>query len=90
MNCEHFINKSQNLYEKIFNESIKDSSEYAIFAKGNFNPLRLKIEFELETINNELSEQISLNKRKLLCNRRDLLKELEVILMEYIECNIEQ
>jgi len=90
MNYEDFINKSQNLYKKIFNESIENSLEYITFVQGNFNPLRLKIELELENINTKLTECNYSKERKLLRIKRDDLKELDAILMEYIENTIEQ
>lgn len=87
MNYKEFIEKSQNLYEKIFNEKVANSLEYAIFAQGNPHPLRIKIEDELTKFKenalelNRCGYKEVINARK----RRDDLKELERILMEFIE-----
>jgi len=88
MNYEDFIIKSQNLYEKIFNETVENSIEYTIFAQGNFNPLRLKIETTLEAINFRLNETLSQKERQFLLKQRDAVKDLDAMLMEYIEENI--
>ncbi len=85
MNYEDFIIKSQNLYEKIFNEKIENSIEYIIFAQGNFNPLRLKIETALEVLNIRLNETINQKERQFLLKQRDTLKDLDAVLMDYIE-----
>lgn len=85
MNYENFVNNSRNLYEKIFNETVENSIEYTIFAQGNFNPLRLKIEVALEVLNIRLDETINQKERQFLLKQRDVLKDLDTILMDYIE-----
>ena len=88
-NIKLFIDRSKNLYEKIFNENVENSFEYIIFARGSFNPLRMKIQNELDHISERLEECDSLVERNIFRRRRDELKELEVMLMEYIENIIE-
>lgn len=86
MNYTEFINRSQDLYEKIFNEKVVDSIEYIIFAQGNPHPLRIKIEDELSILNSKITQWNGWTRENLA--RRDDLKELERMLMEFIEENI--
>jgi len=74
---------------EFLNENVENSFEYIIFARGSFNPLRMKIQNELDHISERLEECDSLVERNILRRRRDELKELEVMLMEYIENIIE-
>jgi hypothetical protein len=90
MNYIEFINRSQNLYEKIFNEKIVDSIEYTIFAQGNPHPLRIKVEDELAKVNEDITwldkfavEQTPPLMKQII--KRNLLKELDRLVMEFIE-----
>ena len=75
------------LYEKIFIESVVNSKEFTTFVDGNPHPLRIKIEEEIVMINDELMVTTNTKYANRLVVKRNLLKELDKLIMEYIENN---
>jgi len=75
------------LYEKIFIESVVNSKEFTTFVDGNPHPLRIRIEEEIVMINDELMIATNIKYAHKLVVKRNLLKELDKLIMEYIENN---
>jgi len=96
---EEYIINIKKLYENIFKNKANNSEEFINFVQGNPHSLRILVDKELTTTNDKLLEVIKNisgletnsaiiltgKKAKKLLRKRDLLKELERIIMEYIE-----
>ena len=80
----------KDLYRKIFGKSANNSKEFANFVEGNPNSLRIKVEEEIIEVNEAImcfihfSEEGNYEIHKLIA-KRDLLKELDLFITNYIE-----
>jgi hypothetical protein len=81
------INHARILYENIFGDFADMSIEFTNFACGRPHLLRMKIDEELIIINSEIMNCVDPEYYKELSDKRDKLKELERLIMEYIENN---
>jgi hypothetical protein len=81
------IDYLRRLYQKIFRQNAYKSKEFINFVTGKPHLLRMKIEDTLITINRELMYTHFQKRYIHLINRRDLLKELDVFIINFIENN---
>jgi hypothetical protein len=79
------------LYQKIFRQNANKSKEFINFVAGSPHGLRAKIDDTLININDAILYLFSENgivdhiELRRLVNKRDLLKELDVFIINYIE-----
>ena len=73
------------LYQKIFRKNAYSSKEFVNFVMGRPHQLRVKVEDALIDTNYKLIYIHTCKRQKSLTRRRDLLKELDVFIINYIE-----
>jgi uncharacterized membrane protein len=75
------------LYQKIFRQNANKSKEFINFVAGKPHLLRSKVEDALIDTNYELIYVHTYQRQRTLARKRDLLKELDVFIINYIENN---
>jgi hypothetical protein len=81
------IDDLRRLYQKIFRQNAYKSKEFINFVGGKPHLLRAKVEDTLITVNHELMYTHFQKRHIHLIKRRDLLKVLDVFIINYIENN---
>lgn len=85
MYTENEMTHMRELYRSIFGESADNSKEFTNFVQGNPTLLRIKLEEAISSLNEMVMNYNFLGTISDLRTKRDLMKELERIVMEFIE-----